>query len=356
MIFPISIDAIRFVRNAFSLSKVDTQPNHVVRAEYPGLNGEYVPLKIIYPKGKIRKIVILYPGATPFGEDHEEATSLAHVMSGLGFKVYMPRIPLLMQLIISPENVEWMAHFYQWVLTQEPALKIRITVVGMSFGGALLLKACMDSRMQSPHPASIMIYSTFFDFDSSMNFLITGKFRHNNNEVHIKPNDWAGIVIMHNYLRHVNPGFDTEKIRENLSFRVADEMDKVDEHFKTLSDFDQSFVESLMTANYNSDVLKTIQLIRETCRKELEDLSPRLWCSQFQQKVFILHGANDSMVPFTESVRLSETLPRNMLHISHLYGHKTIERMGNIWFLLKEAYGLVRFLYHFLNHNEHSNI
>ncbi|MFQ6609715.1 MAG: hypothetical protein ACE5D7_02830 [Fidelibacterota bacterium] len=356
MIFPISMNAIRFVRSAFSLSKVSKDGNREIRGEYPGLNDEPVPVKIIFPKKHVQRILILYPGASPFGEDHEEATSLAYIMSDLGFKVYMPRIPLLKQLIISIENIEWMICFYQWVQSQEPDLKNRITVVGMSFGGALLLKSCLDVRMQKPKPSSILLYSTFFDFDSSLNYLITGKYKKGNKEVFLKPNDWGGIVIMHNYLSRVKPGFDTTKIQQNVMYRIQNDLEKADRHLRTLSEFDRSFTQSLMTANYNSDVIRVFNLIRETFIDELEVLSPRLWCKQIEQKVFIIHGSNDSMIPYTESVQLSENIPRNMLFISHLYGHKTIERLGGIWFLINELYALIRFITHFLAHDENSNI
>ena len=356
MIFPVSMNAIRFVRSAFSLSRVNTDKNWELRTEYPGLNGESVPVKIILPPKHFQKILILYPGASPFGEDHEEATSLAHIMSGIGFKVYMPRIPLLKQLIISRENIEWMIYFYQWVQSQESDLKNRITVVGMSFGGALLLKSCLDIRMQQPRPSSILLYSTFFDFDSSMNYLITGKYKKEDEEVFMKPNDWGGIVIMHNYLSRVKTGFDTSKIRQNIGYRIQNDLEQADGHLKTLSEFERSFTHSLMTANYNPDVIDVFNLIRKTFINELEELSPRLWCDQFKQKVFIIHGSNDSMIPYTESIQLSESIPRNMLYISHLYGHKSIERLGNIWFLIKELYGLIRFITHFLAYDENSNI
>ncbi len=245
---PVSWDAIQFLWKALTLRRISAPKNPVIRETYPGLDGLPVSLKVILPKGKAKRIVIFYPGASPFAEDHEEATSIADIMAGLGYKVYMPRIPLLKKLIITPENVEWMIHFYQWILRKETDFSRQISVIGMSFGGAMLLKASMDPRMQSPCPASILVYGTFYDFNSSMNYLITGKYNNQGIESYLKPNDWGGIVIMYNFLARVDTGYDTVGIRKNLTFRVANEMERGEDHLKSLPVFDQAFLKSLMTA------------------------------------------------------------------------------------------------------------
>ena len=53
-------------------------------------------------------------------------------------------------------------------------------------------------------------------------------------------------------------------------------------------------------------------------KKALKELSPKYWCHEIQQKVFIFHGANDSTVPFTESIQLAEYIPDSDLLISNI--------------------------------------
>ena len=70
-------------------------------------------------------------------------------------------------------------------------------------------------------------------------------------------------------------------------------------------------------------------------------------------KVFILHGAHDSMVPFTESVQLAEYLQNSELYISYLYEHKEISSNGGIIFKFGELLKLLQFysklFYHYEN-------
>ena len=47
----------------------------------------------------------------------------------------------------------------------------------------------------------------------------------------------------------------------------------------------------------------------------LEYLSPNNWARNIKNKVFVIHGANDSMVPFTESTYLAKTIQNSELLI-----------------------------------------
>ena len=57
-----------------------------------------------------------------------------------------------------------------------------------------------------------------------------------------------------------------------------------------------------------------------TQNKELLNfLSPDNWAHKIKDKVFVFHGANDSMVPFTESYQLSNKLQNSELLISFVF-------------------------------------
>ena len=56
-----------------------------------------------------------------------------------------------------------------------------------------------------------------------------------------------------------------------------------------------------------------------------------------------MHGANDSMVPFTESVLMHEHIKNSELLISYLYEHKEIATNKGIGFKLKELHRMAAF-------------
>ena len=78
---------------------------------------------------------------------------LGNALRNAGYNVFLPRIPNLKKLLLVKENVDWFAHCYQELLKHSLINGI-VMVVGLSYGGANLLKASMDSRMNNPAPKS----------------------------------------------------------------------------------------------------------------------------------------------------------------------------------------------------------
>ena len=85
----------------------------IEKSQYQGLNGVSPPVNIINPIQYRKKIVILYPGASPYAEEHPKMQMLGIILAQNGYKVFIPRIPPLKILDISVVNVEWFICFYQ---------------------------------------------------------------------------------------------------------------------------------------------------------------------------------------------------------------------------------------------------
>ena len=87
-------------------------------------------------------------------------------------------------------------------------------------------------------------------------------------------------------------------------------------------------------------------------KKSLENLSPKYWADKIDNKIFIIHGANDSMVPYTESIQLDNILPDSELFISYLYEHNEISTNRSKFFILKEIFRFINFYKKLFTHYE----
>ena len=83
--------------------------------EYTGINGNQVPMRIYYSKKKTKKTAIIFLGASPDGEKHKAINYLAKIITKFNYNVFIPRIPPLMQLNISNENVDWITYLYELI-------------------------------------------------------------------------------------------------------------------------------------------------------------------------------------------------------------------------------------------------
>ena len=83
---------------------------------YKGLDGNNTKLRVFYTKKKKPQSIIIFPGASPYAEEHPGMIMLGHSLRNAGYNVFLPRIPNLKDLILVEENVDWFSHCYQELL------------------------------------------------------------------------------------------------------------------------------------------------------------------------------------------------------------------------------------------------
>ena len=173
---------------------------HEQDGHYPGLSNEDIPLKIFHPKNPTGAVLILYPGASAKGEAHPKMIALARSIAVNGIQVYIPRIPPLINLILSKSILEWTVHFYRWLKTQPGHENSPINLAGISFGGVIVLKACLDPFLLQQPPKSVIVFGTSYNVKTTMEFMYNGKIDYNGNIIKLMPDPWSVIVLFHNYL------------------------------------------------------------------------------------------------------------------------------------------------------------
>ena len=318
---------------------------------YKGLDGSNIILRVFYCKKNNSQSIIIFPGASPYAEEHPGMIMLGNALRNAGYNVFLPRIPNLKKLLLVKENVNWFSHCYEELLKHK-AVNGKVMVVGLSYGGANLLKASMNDAMVKNAPKSILSYGTYFSIDSALNFFVSGKITYQNKTYNIKPHEWGTIVLFYNFFKTIDTKYDKNKITNLLKYRIEDNDKKVKEFLEELNKEDKEFVTKILDGIINQEIKIIINQMLESNKKLLEYLSPDKWAMNIQNKVFVIHGANDSMVPFTESVYLAKTIPNSKLLISFLYEHREISTDRGILFKLKELIKMVMFFAYYFRFNK----
>ena len=65
-----------------------------------------------------------------------------------------------------------------------------------------------------------------------------------------------------------------------------------------------------------------------------------------------MHGSNDSMIPFTESINLHKCIENSSLFISYMYEHTEISTNKGLIFKIKEFYKMYKFFKEYFRYNE----
>ena len=152
------IKAIKYIIGIVRFNEKNIKDIEYKDEQYLGLDNKNTVLRVFYSKNKQAKSIIIFPGASPYAENHPGMIMLGNALRKAGYNVFLPRIPNLKNLLIVKENVDWFAHCYEQLLNHKSISNTQPMVVGLSYGGANLLKASMDYRMQKVKPTSILSY------------------------------------------------------------------------------------------------------------------------------------------------------------------------------------------------------
>ena len=144
--------AIKYI---WGITKNNNSDNKFHDEKYDGIKNKPTPLRIFKSKNPKSTTFIIFPGASPFAEEHPGMIKLATAILNLGYNVFIPRIPPLKKLNITDENIEWFIKAYIEIINRKDVDKNNISVVGISFGGSILLKAILPSNLAKLLPAQM---------------------------------------------------------------------------------------------------------------------------------------------------------------------------------------------------------
>ncbi len=322
----------------------------VCTEHYPHGQEGYLPFKIYRPLGRIATpALVLYHGATPHGEQHTAMDNLARALAHIGITVFIPRLPKLKAVIIDESNLDSIAIFYRFIQGYEGVCPGRIGLVGTSFAGGLLLKAILEKDMQLPPPGIVLLIGTYCDLEATLRFIITGSAAGEGVEIAIDPDRWGQVILFFNYLEYVDRSFDREVVREVLTYYILDNTSEGDEARAKLPDKERQIIDLILTPG-NPETTALADEVIQHARPLLETLSPSQFYSRIHFPFWVLHGRNDTMVPYTEALALKRLLPYQVrLHVSTLYGHKQLGTGSRFWRSLWDRVQLVTFMGRFLH-------
>jgi pimeloyl-ACP methyl ester carboxylesterase len=334
---------LRLLRSSDGKSNCEVQDD-----VYPGRDGQPTPYRKFIPRRSNGEWLILFPGASPYGEQHPAMNQLSLAVAGAGFTVIIPRIPPLMALEIDPNIMDWMQHAYQWLMEQRDEKVSAVRIVGTSFGGPLILGGLQFGPLHDYPPDSFMMYGPYYDIQSVLDYLCTGTITYQGRTWTQPVHEWGLVVFFHNYLSKIDPGYPVARLRHLLSLRVKDDEDGVAKVMTTLEGPERSLAEALLSGTATPEVRRFVEKIREACAETFQQLSPSTFADRTPVKVYIIHGRSDTMVPFTESLNLAKRLPDARLLITSLYEHSEMSGGGTLVNRVREAFKILFFLIAFL--------
>jgi len=318
------------------------QPNRGVALEEVTLSPDDLRVPATFLRPANRKRVpgwILLHGVTVPGRHHPVLTRFAKALALSGAAVVVPEVRAWRELRLDPDagNVAITAAID--FLRQKTDIAWNLNLVGFSFGATkALMSAASDGIRQSIR--GVVAFGGYRDLGRTMTFMMTGEHDWGGATRRLDPDPYGRWIVTANYIDRV-PGFAHMTRLKQAAYDLATESGRRGVYAAEQS---YDYLKANLRATLAADERELWDLIAPPFgqrppvapgRELAEQLSaaallrnpaldPLPWLSRLDQKVVLAHGYDDRLIPYTESLRLRESIGPAAdvtLSITRLFGH-----------------------------------
>lgn len=263
-----------------------------------------------------RAALVAVPGAVPQGKDDPRVVAFATTLARAGFAVMVPELAGYRQLRIRPSDAREIADAFAWV-SRRPELapdgRAGMFAFSYSVGPAVLAALEDDIRGQVRF---IVGLGGYHDLLRAMRFFTTGWFEHAGAWHHITPDDTGRMVLAYSSLDYLA---DTAADRAVFDRMVAQRMDDPRADLAPLAAKLSPDARAVYALALNADPARFDALFARLPRGMREDIArldlARHDLAPLQARLILVHGRNDNLIPYTESLALADAVPAGQARV-----------------------------------------
>jgi pimeloyl-ACP methyl ester carboxylesterase len=260
--------------------------------------------------------VVVVPGLTPAGKDDPRLVAFALSLARARFLVLVPDIPGLRQLKVSAADSAWIAAAILEAARRfdggRPRLAdwgrrpVGLVAISYAVGPALLAAATPPAARRVGYAVAI---GGYYDIEAALAYVTTGWYRlPDGTWRHRRPNAWGKWVFLRSNAGRVDAPADRALLRRIAARRLADPQAAIGDLAVRLAPEGRAVYALLVNRNPRL-VPRLVAHLPAAIREELDrlDLKGRDLAA-IQGPVFIIHGRDDRVIPYSESVELAKAL------------------------------------------------
>ncbi len=262
------------------------------------------------PGDRAEAALVLVPGAAAAGKDDPKFVAFARTLARARFAVLVPEIPNLRALKVRASDARKIADAVRHLATYLPEggdEGVGVAAISYAVGPAVIAAAEPDTRAQVRFVAAV---GGYYDLEAVITFFTTGYFRERPDEPwrRLEPNVYGKWV----FLRSNSDFVGALRDRRLLNEIAARKMRRLDADVSDLAAAlgpEGRAVYALLVNTERERVPKLIATLPPRVRAELEALDlKRLDVERVDARLLLVHGRDDAIIPYGESVALAEAM------------------------------------------------
>jgi dienelactone hydrolase len=300
-----------------------------------------VPARFYRPEGAFDRTVLLVPGIHAMGIDEPRLTALAKDLAGTGVGVMTMALPDLTRYEITARSTDVIEDAVA-SLSRDQAIAPdgRIGMIGISFAGGMSIVAAGRESIRE-RAAFVLSFGGHGDLPRVIRYLCTGEAPQVDGiEIH-PPHDYGVAVVLYGMAPRVVPPAQVEPLREGIrTFLWASQLTlvdrkKADATFATAREMGTALPEPSATYmkyvnDRNVKALGPVLVPHISALATDPAISPQRTPAPPAAPVYLLHGADDTVIPAVESRLLGEQLRSRgadaRVLLSHLITHAEVDK------------------------------
>jgi pimeloyl-ACP methyl ester carboxylesterase len=206
----------------------------------------------------------------------------------------------------------------------------KVGLLGLSFAGGMSLIAASDPAV-GHQLSGVIAIGAHDDLNRVLNFFETDETQAPDGTVlKMKAHEYGSLVTAYSHASAYFAKRDVPEARKTLRTLLWEDLPDAHSEAKKLSRRGQMRMDELFAHDTKSLVPDTQRVLKKV-QPELEAASPHHYLAKLHVPVMLLHGAEDNVVPPTETLWLERDLPKGVLKsalISPAIGHVEVGAGG----------------------------
>jgi pimeloyl-ACP methyl ester carboxylesterase len=272
----------------------------------------------LYQPARPQGALVLAPGLGREGRRDARLTAFAAALAQSGFTVLVPDVPNFQAQRVAASDSEILADALRHLLQRHgEGRSVGIAAVSYAVGPAVL--AALEPDL-APRIDVVAAIGGYYDTRAVVTFFTTGYFREGRDAPwrHRAPNAYGKwVFVLANAERIADPR-DRSSLHAMARRKLADLNADIEDLGAGLGPEGRAVVDLL--SNTEPDrVPSLIDALPTAVRDDLEGLSLESRdLGRLQARLILIHGRDDAIIPYSESVALSRAVPAERCHLALL--------------------------------------